>query len=253
MPKVDVVLHCGDLTSTGGIPFYERALKLLGSFEAELKLVIAGNHDLDLDEQYRATPIRADYNPDEHQKAVEVMTGPLAQASGVTYLTEGNHSFTLSNGTSFKIFASPYSVLSPGWAFGHKRGDKRWKIDDDIDIVMTHGPPHGILDKVTHQTRGTEKHLGCETLLEEIKRVKPIMHCFGHIHEGNDIQLQIWDRWHDGKELEVHTKMAGRRREDNAMEYRVVRGASTLMVNAAVMTEDYRPDNPPWLVELPLR
>lgn len=253
MPKVDVVLHCGDLTSVGGISMYKRALKMLGDFDAELKLVIAGNHDLSLDGEYWRNNLDEDDDPEEHKKAVEVMTGPLAKAANVTYLTEGAYSFTLQNGASFKIFASPYSVLSPGWAFGHKRGEARWNIPDDVDIVMTHGPPHGILDEVTHRTNGTVKHLGCETLLEEIRRVRPLVHCFGHIHEGNDIKLQTWDRWHEGKKLIVQTRMAGRTRDANEMPYELVRGATTLMVSAAVMTEEYRPDNPPWLVELPLK
>ena len=44
-PKADVLLHCGDITSVGGLPSYERSLRMLGSIAAELKLVIAGNHD----------------------------------------------------------------------------------------------------------------------------------------------------------------------------------------------------------------
>lgn len=39
MPKVDVLLHCGDLTVVGGLSAYKKALQLLGSFDAELKLV----------------------------------------------------------------------------------------------------------------------------------------------------------------------------------------------------------------------
>ena len=48
-PRVDVLLHCADLTQVGDMSAYKKALRMLGSFDAELKLVIAGNHDISLD------------------------------------------------------------------------------------------------------------------------------------------------------------------------------------------------------------
>lgn len=52
VPKADVVLHCGDLTNVGGSSSFKIALKMLGAIDAVKKLVIAGNHDLDLDKEY---------------------------------------------------------------------------------------------------------------------------------------------------------------------------------------------------------
>lgn len=80
MPKVDVLLHCGDLTQVGGLSAYKKALKLLGSFDAELKLVIAGNHDISLDGEYWQTHLEEDDEPQEHDQVVEIMTGPLAKS-----------------------------------------------------------------------------------------------------------------------------------------------------------------------------
>jgi predicted phosphodiesterase len=42
--KIDVVLHCGDLTMIGGLSNYKRAIANIKAIDAELKLVIAGNH-----------------------------------------------------------------------------------------------------------------------------------------------------------------------------------------------------------------
>jgi predicted MPP superfamily phosphohydrolase len=104
LPKEDVLLHCGDLTSVGGVESYKALLKLLGAIDAELKLVIAGNHDLDLDKTYFETHFDKDNDDvDGHMKAVEVMTGPLAKTAGVTYLEEGLHTFTLKNRATFTI------------------------------------------------------------------------------------------------------------------------------------------------------
>jgi Icc-related predicted phosphoesterase len=52
-------------------------------------------------------------------------------------------------------------------------------IPDNTDVLITHGPPFGILDKVI---RGYE-NVGCKILSTEIARVKPKVHAFGHIHE----------------------------------------------------------------------
>lgn len=247
LPKVDVVLHCGDLTSVGGAENYKKALEMLGHFDAELKLVIAGNHDLDLDEEYWRANKPKDREKFEHCAGVEIMTGALAKAANVTYLTEGTYGFSLKDGRSFKVFASPYQPEFCNWAFGYKRGKARWKIPDDVDIVMTHGPPHGSLDSVAEQGN---KKLGCETLLEEVKRVKPLMHCFGHIHDGYGWKVHTWSHWNDAAGRDVKIGQAGTNRA--VQQAQVTKGESTLMINASIMNEDYQPKNAPWVIELPL-
>lgn len=96
-PKLDVVLHCGDLTQLGSLSEYKRALKILFSIPAELRLVIAGNHDLSLDPRYhQSLPANEqESKKEEHEQALEIMTGKLAKEAGVTYLTEGLHTFTI--------------------------------------------------------------------------------------------------------------------------------------------------------------
>jgi NADPH:quinone reductase-like Zn-dependent oxidoreductase len=49
-----------------------------------------------------------------------------------------------------------------------------------VALLITHGPPLGILD----QTAPKEAHLGCAELLDVVKRKKPRVHIFGHIHGG---------------------------------------------------------------------
>ena len=44
---------------------------------------------------------------------------------------------------------------------------------------MTHGPPLGICDQNL-----AKQQAGCPKLLDTVKRVKPQVHMFGHIHEG---------------------------------------------------------------------
>lgn len=244
LPKVDVVLHCGDLTSVGGLSSYKKALQMLGHFDAELKLVISGNHDLSLDGRYWQSHLDEDDDPDEHEKAVDIMTGPLAQAAGVTYLEEGTHNFTLKSGKSFKIFASPYQPEFCDWAFGYPRDEARWKIPENVDIVMTHGPPFEVLDYCR------TGHAGCKSLLNEVQRRAPLMHCFGHIHGGYGVERKVWNASQETDGVVLKVSKTGC--EGLADDFNITRGVSTLMVNAAIMDEGYKPVNAPWVVELPL-
>ena len=267
-PKADVLLHCGDLTQVGGISCFKKALKMLASIDAELKLLIPGNHDLQLDKSYwEAHP---DYHsdptdPDDHRQAVEVMTGPLAAEAGVTYLNEGTHTFNLTNGAKFTIYVSPHTPIFGDWAFAYPQHEDRFgspsataPIPSSVDIVMTHGPPKGILDCCPNGS------VGCPHLLHAVRRTKPLMHCFGHIHEGYGIEEIEWMKWGDGRGRREDRKNEAVHRffeeEGEGVEnpypepyvWRGTRGQKTLAVNAAIMNGDYEPRNAPWLVSLEL-
>jgi Icc-related predicted phosphoesterase len=86
-----------------------------------------------------------------------------------------------------KIFGSPHSVEYGSWWFMMK--DKElgnlWnKIPDDTDILVTHGPPFGILD-YTYDGFTT----GSKTLEKKVFELKQLKyHIFGHIHESYGIK-----------------------------------------------------------------
>ncbi len=52
-------------------------------------------------------------------------------------------------------------------------------IPVDTDVLITHGPPFGILDETFEKEK-----VGCEELLKAVNRVRPKIHIFGHIHEA---------------------------------------------------------------------
>ncbi|MCJ1436329.1 hypothetical protein MMC27_005707 [Xylographa pallens] len=266
-PKVDVLLHCGDLTEVGGVSSYEKAMKMLGSIDAELKLVIPGNHDLDLDKQYWEAH---DEDPEDHILAVDAMTGRLADEAGASYLIEGTHSFTLKSGAKFTIYVSPYTPAFYDWAFAYERNEDRYNgphqvadavtsiatepLPDGVDIVMTHGPPKGILDSCPGG------NVGCDSLLRAIRRAKPVMHCFGHIHECNGIEVIEWQklaaRNPSRSDVDAIQKYSKWRPIENPYPQPFVwkhgHGERTLAVNAAIMTVEYKPENAPWLISLDL-
>jgi len=108
LPKADVLMHCGDLTMVGQMHEYAQTLEMLKGIDAELKLVIAGNHDISLDGEYYARKGQymqrlQDPDDDMPRRARELWTGETAKQAGVTYLDEGTHRFTLRNGATLRV------------------------------------------------------------------------------------------------------------------------------------------------------
>ncbi len=82
-----------------------------------------------------------------------------------------------------KIWGSPITPNDWG-AFGAATAEERARafsrIPDDTDVLITHGPPMGILDQDLKSSVPT----GCRQLLAAVRRVRPRYHVFGHFHQG---------------------------------------------------------------------
>jgi len=265
MPQVDVLIHTGDLTNFGELDSLRQSVKMMGTIKAELKLVIAGNHDISLDKTRRVENMSEEEYAKYHEAALEIMTGPLAKEAGVTYLEEGTHTFTLNNGAKFTVYASPYTPGSGGWAFPYQPFADRFNdanqaapnqtsiatspIPSGVDIIMTHGPPHSILDQADNQS------LGCPNLLRAVSRARPLMHCFGHIHEGHGANIVTWKPNGSVKDPSSATPLETEQINEYpyANEWPIKPGKQTLMVNAAIMmntAKGMRPDYKPFIVAL---
>jgi len=156
----DMIIHAGDVSNRGLKSEIEDFLFWFGNLPYKHKVFIAGNHDFGFED------IRHSYEEG------------IIIPEGVTYLQDD--SVTIDG---IKIYGSPWQPWFHDWAFNLYRGDalaEKWnQIPDDVDILVTHGPPHGILDR-------TERGMivGCEDLYKRVFEVKPKIHLFGHIHEG---------------------------------------------------------------------
>lgn len=345
LPSADVLLHAGDLTLNGTYIQHQRALELISSVDAPLKIVIPGNHDITLDREYYKQyptlhgPLTV-YSDEQLAQIKELYDSPQARDAGIYYVEEGVRRFTLRNGARLNVYASAYQPEFCNWAFGYERGIDRFnpaaaknpvpdyrnhgdgdrdddgvataahdgahddengeqhpdinvsRKDDqdlDIDIMLTHGPPQGILD-----TTNTGESVGCEHLRRAVERCRPLLHCFGHIHESWGAVVKRWDD--DEKAAEKWKGVQGDDNDDRGdfkgknpnMNYqapaktqkaegeilldpgtyesqKLRRGAyidatgleggrETVFVNASVMSLGYEPLNAPWVVdvELPL-
>ena len=273
-PECDILLHTGDLTSRGDLTEYKETLQMLKQIKAELKLVIAGNHDLTLDRNYvnRSVSNKAQISSMTIDEAHKIWHGPLAKEAGVTYLSEGLHSFTLASGARLRVYASPYTPEFCNWGFDYKRNEDRWNTPESslpnttniaenpvpdfpgVDIVMTHGPPENHLGQCYNSF-----HAGCRHLLHALKSAKPRLHCFGHIHEAWGAERLQWvhegSSMYDTKPVEVDltkAKKEGCAYVDarSTSKDAVMHGKGTLLINAAIMDLRYEPTNAPWLVDM---
>jgi Calcineurin-like phosphoesterase len=196
LQNADVAIHCGDLTDGSQLEEFRTTIQLLQAINARLKLVIAGNHDFTMDipafkkKVAEATPAlgpelvaKAYGRPGEASQLFEE-----ARNAGIIFLDQGSHTFKLENGVLLTVYASPYTPALGDWGFQYlpERGHD-FAVGKDVDVVITHGPPRGIMD----YTHGRER-AGCPDLFAAVARARPKIHCFGHIHEGWGGKLVTW-------------------------------------------------------------
>jgi hypothetical protein len=207
--EFDLAIHCGDLTEESKLSEFSDTLDLLREIKAPLKLVIAGNHDLTLDPPTFKTVLGPGLALDDpavlkEYGAIGEARQQLASDPDIRLLDEGIHTLTLPNGTTFSLYASPWTPRygesngscseAGGFAFQYdrRRGGPAaelghvFDIPPRTDIVVTHGPPEGVLDRVGG------RRAGCPDLFAAVARARPRLHCFGHIHVGWGAKLVTW-------------------------------------------------------------
>jgi predicted phosphohydrolase len=157
VPEGDVFLHAGDLCRGGRLDELRTAVAWLRTLPHRHKIVVAGNHDWCFAR--------------EPQAALEIL------GENVVYLQDSE---TIIEGVRF--WGSPWQPEFNDWAFNLPRGEalaRKWAlIPTGIDVLVTHGPPHGIGDWC-----GDPGRQGCKELLAAVRRVRPLLHVFGHIHQ----------------------------------------------------------------------
>jgi len=157
LPDGDVLIHAGDITRHGKLSELVDFNEWLGEQPHQHKIIIAGNHDWCFERQ--------------KQDSLNILTNAV-------YLEDES---TTIAGLTF--YGSPWQPRFQNWAFNLTRGkalQEKWDlITDNVDVLITHGPAFGLLDKIY-----SGENTGCEDLLTKIKAIKPKVHICGHIHEG---------------------------------------------------------------------
>lgn len=151
----DLLIIAGDLVGADLTKQYEHFCRWIEAQPYMKKIVIAGNHDGQIQNKTFSLENR-----------------------GFTYLEDSGIEFE-----GLKIWGSPWTPEFCDWHFMLPRGapiKAKWDlIPDDTDILITHGPAYSILDG-----NRDDRKCGCKDLRDALERVKPRLHVFGHIHEG---------------------------------------------------------------------
>ena len=179
LPAADVIVHSGDLTMAGT---ENEVIDFIAWFCVQPhrhKVFIAGNHD-------------------------DCLFG--ADISGLP----PNCHYLNSNGTTIDgmhFFGVPMFVEDD---ISGNYQQMIESIPSDTDVMISHQPPFGIMDK------SGRLHFGNRTLLGIDEAICPKAHLFGHIHAANGL----------------YTK------------------GSTIFSNAALVDEDYKLNNNPHIIEI---
>lgn len=201
----DLLIVAGDLTANDKPIEYGHLGCWIQRQNYKKKILIAGNHDNYFD-----------------RKGFEFIED-IFKSINVEYLCDSGTEFE-----GLKIWGSPWTAQFPGINpkccaftvdFGFDTDDwlnEYWqKIPSNTDILITHCPPFGILDKPKE-----EWHVGSISLRDNIfDRIKPKFHLFGHIHEWGGISV-------------------------------LVDGFQTNFINCSYVNERYQPVNKPVRIEL---
>lgn len=156
----DILIHSGDAELVSDSKVDEFALWMQEQ-DFTHKIFVPGNHDVYVEEA-----------PEDSSR--------IFKHRGVDMLLDNE---ILIDG--LKFYGMPHTPQFGSWAF---MGDREYmkenvqKIPMDVDILVTHGPPQYILD---NPGRGPA---GCEMLAHKVVAAQPILHLFGHIHEGYGTQ-----------------------------------------------------------------
>jgi Icc-related predicted phosphoesterase len=156
VPAGGLLVCCGDFSMfSKSLAAIEDFNDWLGELPHRHRLVVFGNHEF----YFEADPARR------------------SLITNATVLVD--EAITIDG---LKIYGSPITPLYGG-AFGKSNAEdtrRHWRqIPDDTNLLITHGPPHMILDR----SPGQREHAGDPELAARVKELKHLrLHCFGHVH-----------------------------------------------------------------------
>lgn len=167
MPETDMIIHAGDFTYHGEFDEVKKFLQWYGEQKANHKLLICGNHEVEISKQ----PFQ--------------LLQQMCENEGIQLL---NNTHTVIKGLT--IFGSPNSLkFGNGWVYNSTENELEniySNILPDTNIVITHGPAYGKLDKVLSGQR-----VGSMALTKRLSELSNLrLHITGHIHENRGTMIR---------------------------------------------------------------
>ena len=168
LPDGDVLIHCGDWSNWATTQKDTQDFNSwMGEQQHPVKICVSGNHEISLfgkkKEDNRKTISEAIY-----------LEGDGFRLNGFTFWggpwNKDRDIFKRAN-----AFSVPVADCSRHWS----------KIPCDVDVLITHSPPYGILDR--KEKSGKVTFMGCTALFDNVVRACPTLHLFGHCHDASGI------------------------------------------------------------------
>lgn len=156
IPPCDILIHLGDVCNFGNKLEITDFCNWYLEQKAQTKILIAGNHDAEFGKgmSYFSSIIPDEIILLDNCKAV------------INCDKDGADNIT--------IATVPVRLKGIG---------RDWVDLENVDILLTHCPPRGILDG--------RNHYGSRRLLEYVTRYKPEFHLFGHVHRNKYCSTRI--------------------------------------------------------------
>ena len=168
---IDVTIHSGDCSNYKDPYKNEQEVRNFIEWYKHVpvanKIYVAGNHDTSIERRFIS---REDFTD-----------------NGIIYLE--NEGIAIDG---INYWGSPHTPSFGDWAFMKSRHKlhRVWEnIPDDTDVLITHGPPKGILDLSTDRQHNLEM-CGCNSLRKRVEKMNLKLMCFGHIHNSEGITNQ---------------------------------------------------------------
>ena len=193
----DLLILAGDYTSSDSTAQWLCFREWLRDQKYIKKIMIGGNHDMAI--------FNGNFYFDD-------------EWLGAAWLNDSGTEFE-----GLKIWGTPWTAwfdgINPKCTAWTMKKDKelaeKWALSpEDTDILITHSPPFGILDQAMHTHN--YQSVGSKSLLARVHKIRPRVHCFGHIHEA----------------------------------YGQYKADGVHFINASIMDVNYKPSNKPTRIEL---
>jgi Icc-related predicted phosphoesterase len=196
VPNGDVLIHAGDFSYQGKPGEIVDFMDWLNRQPHTHKLWIPGNHELSLED--------FPYNIETIEK----------ETSSVCL---HNKEYTIDGA---RFFGAAFTPEFNHWAYNltDRQSKVFWENAPSTDVLVSHGPPRDVLDTSGYHGRP----LGCKYHFEYLKRTKPKINVFGHIHGSGGLEEKLqWDN-----------------------------GSTTLCANVSVLNEKYKFENEPTVLDV---
>ncbi len=158
IPECDILIHCGDATMYGTAQEAGHFLYWFERQKADMKIFVPGNHD----QYFEDNKVEGDFicliDESISYKSISIFGSPW----------RSRPERVISNA---RVGFDAFSVL-------HKDIQEKRKKIPSVNILITHYPPKGILD------RAEGVYGGCEYLLARTNNLNINLHVFGHVHSG---------------------------------------------------------------------